>query len=373
MASLTLESELLSLLGGDDKARVMARYCGFDGFGGTTLQAAGAEFGITAERVRQILGEVVKRMADAHPPAPALERTLRFIAERMPAWADEIEPKLLSNGLSARAFRIEGVIRAAELLGRKPPFTITETPKARLVHALSPQALEAVLRVARRAIERHGVTTVNAVGADLLGVAPEAADSRIITTVLAGAEEFRWLDRSSEWFWLPGVPRNPVVRRIRKILSVANPVRFAELCVGIAREYRLQSFAPPAAILLELCRQVAGVQAEGDQIRADPKIDPHRVLSEVEEAIVNVLLTEGGVMRRAHLASLCLERGLNRSSFYSSLSHSPVIVPHGANLLGVIGTEMASGSAPNASPKRRSKYLHAKARAHAISLHRLMQ
>jgi len=333
----------------------------------------GAEFGITAERVRQILGEVVKRMARAHPPAPALERTLAFVAERIPAWADEIEPVLPAAGLSARPFRIEGVIRAAELLDRKPLFSITETPKARLVHALAPRSLDAVVRVARRAIERHGVTTVDAVAADLLETAPEAADNRLISTVLAGAGEFRWLDRSSEWFWLPDVPRNPLVRRLKKILSVANPVRFGELCTSIARDYRLQSFAPPAAILLELCRQVAGVQVEGDQIRADPKIDPHRVLSEVEEAIVNVLLTEGGVMRRAHLASLCLERGLNRSSFYSSLSHSPVIVPHGANLLGVIGTEMASGSAPNASPKRRSKYLHAKARAHAISLHRLMQ
>ncbi|HUI53836.1 MAG TPA: hypothetical protein VLY04_02620, partial [Bryobacteraceae bacterium] len=253
-----------SLLGGDDKARVMARYCGFDGLGGTTLQVVGAEFGITAERVRQILGEVVKRMADTHLPAPTLEKTLSFIAERIPAWADEIEPKLLAAGLSARPFRIEGVIRAAELLGRKPLFSVTETPKARLVHRLSASALDAVVRVARRAIERHGVTTVNAVAADLLEAAPEAADGRLITTVLAGAEEFRWLDRSSEWFWLPDVPRNPLVRRIRKILSVANPVKFAELSSGVAREYRLQSFTPPPAILLELCRQVPDVEVEGE-------------------------------------------------------------------------------------------------------------
>ena len=98
MASLPLESELLSLLGGDDKARVMARYCGFDGLGGATLQVVGAEFGITAERVRQILGEVVKRMTDAHPSAPTLEKTLSLIAECIPAWAEENGDELLGSG-----------------------------------------------------------------------------------------------------------------------------------------------------------------------------------------------------------------------------------------------------------------------------------
>ncbi|HUI56556.1 MAG TPA: hypothetical protein VLY04_16385, partial [Bryobacteraceae bacterium] len=155
--------------------------------------------------------------------------------------------------------------------------------------------------------------------------------------------------------------------------SVANPVKFAELSSGVAREYRLQSFTPPPAILLELCRQVPDVEVEGETIKANPKIDPHGVLSELEEAIVEVLLAHGRVMRRAELASLCLERGLNRSSFYSSLSHSPVIVPFAAGLLAVIGTEIASGSPPHPDSKRRSKYLHAKARAHALSLHRFTQ
>jgi len=372
MASLLLESELLSLLGGDDKARVMARYCGFDGRGGATLQAAGAEFGITAERVRQILGEVVKRVGDARQPAPALEKTLSFIAEHMPGGAEEIESKLLAAGLSARPFRIEGVLRAAELFGRKAPFFLTETPRARLVHTLSTQSLDAVVRVARRAIERRGVTTINAVAADLLEDERLAADGRLIATVLAAAEDLRWLDRASEWFWLPGVPRNPVVRRIRKILSVANPVLFSELCAGIGREYRLQSYSPPPAVLRELCRQAPGLQVEGERIKADPGIDPHEVLGELEEAIVDVLMANGRVMRRADLISVCLQRGLKRASFYSCLSHSPVIEPHAAGLLGLIGAEMADGPAQNSGTGRRSKYMHARARGHAISLHRLM-
>jgi hypothetical protein len=372
MASLLLESELLTLLGGDDKARAMARYCGFDGLGGATLQVVGSEFAITGERVRQILGEVVKRGASVCPQAPVLGRTLDFIAQCIPGFAHEIESKLQAAGLSATPFRIEGIIRAAELFDREPPFSVTEASKGRLVHGLSMQSLDAVVRAARRTVVRRGVTTIQAVAADLRDAVPESIDGRLIASVLAAGTDIRWLDRASEWFWLPDVPRNPLVRRIRKILSVANPVRFSELYAGIAREYRLQSLSPPAEVLVELCRQAPGVQVESDWIKAEPAIDPQEVLSELEQAIVDVLIANGRVMRRAELASVCIQRGLNRASFYSSLSQSPVIASYASELVGVIGTEMTTGPAQNICTRRRSKYLHTHARAHALTLHHLM-
>jgi len=368
-----LESELLSLLGGDEKARIVARYCGFDGLGGATLQAVGAEFGITAERVRQIVGEVVRRRAHDLSPAPILKKALAFIAAHTPGFAGDIERELASAGLSTRPFRIEGIIRAAELFAGTVPFSLTETEKARLVHSLSPQALDAIIKVARRAVERRGLATLDTVSAELREVAPEAAASRLIADVLNGAENIRWLDVSAGWFWLPDVPRNPLVRRVRKILSVANPVRAAELCAGVARESSLRSYSPPTAVLLELCRQIPGLRVCGESIQADPGISPHEVLGELEEAIVDILASHGGVMRRADLCTICRERGLKRSSFYSALSHSPVIAPYPAGLLGLIGTEIAPRSLPGQDGKQRSKYLHSKARAHALSFHKLMQ
>lgn len=368
-----LESELFSLLGRDDKARIAARYCGFDGLGGATLHVVGAEFGITAERVRQIVGEVVRRRGSASSAAPALEKAVAFIASHVPGFADDIERKLQSTGLSGRPFRIEGIIRAAELFARPVPFSLTETQKFRLVHSLAPQALDAIIRVARRAIERRGLATLDTVSGELREVAPGAAGSRLIADLLDGAGNLRWLDQSAGWFWLPDVPRNPVVRRIRKILSVANPVRLGDLCAGVARESGLQSDAPPAAVLLELCRQTPGVMVAGECIQAEPAINPSEVLGELEQAIVGVLVEHGGVMRRADLAVVCRERGLNRSSFYSALAHSPVIAAHPGGLLSVIGTEIAPGPVPGLDIKPRSKYLHSKGAAHAISFRKLMQ
>jgi hypothetical protein len=370
VAGRLLECELLSLLGGDDKSRVMARYCGFDGFGGATLHVVGEEFGITAERVRQILGEVVKRAAKGPPRSAVLDKTLSFVAGCIPARAEEIESKLPAAGLSEQPFRIEGLIRAAELFGRKPAFSLAELPKGRLVHGLSTQSLDAVVRAARRAIERRGVTTIHAVAADLLETVPEAAERRVITKVLEGAEDLRWLDQPAEWFWLPDVPRNPLVRRIRKILAMANPVPLSKLCAGIAREYRLQSYSPPAAVLLELCRQTPGVLVEGDLIKAEPPISPRGVLCETEQAIVDVLLEHGGAMRRAGLASACFERGVNRASFYGCLSYSPVIAPQPGGFLALVGTEMAPAPVPVNPP--RSRRVRGADRTHAVSLHHLM-
>jgi len=179
-----LEFELLKLLGGDEKARIAARYCGFDGLGGTTLQAAGAEFGITAERVRQIVGEVVRRRGRNLPPAPTLGQAIAFISGHIPGIADGIEGKLQSAGLSSGPFRIEGILRAAELFGQTVPFGLTETQRTRLVHSLSPQSLDTIVRVARRTIERRGLATIEFLSAELRETAPEASDSRLIVNVL---------------------------------------------------------------------------------------------------------------------------------------------------------------------------------------------
>jgi len=308
------------------------------------------------------------------PAAPVLDAAIAFIRAHTPGLAGDIEGKLQSSGLSALPFRIEGILRAAELFGRPAPFSLTETPKVRLVHSLSPPALDAIIRAARRAVERRGVATLHAVSAELRGLAPETAGSRLIADLLNGAENIRWLDEAAGWFWLPDVPRNPVVRRVRKVLSVANPVRLAELCAGVARESRLQSDPPPPAVLLELCRQTPGLRVDGESIAAEPAIDPREVLGDLEHAIVEVLVEQGGVMRRADLAVVCRERGVNRSSFYSALSQSPVIAVYPGGLLGVIGAEIAPGAAPDPDTKQRSRYLHSKARAaHAISFRKLLQ
>lgn len=338
-----LESELFALLGGDVKARIVARYCGLDGLGGTTLHRAGRDFGISAERVRQIVSGAAQQLHSRQPFTPVLDRTISFLAQHIPGRADEIERKLLSEGLSEVPFRLEGLIRAVELLDRKLPFSVIQTKRVRLVHHRPVHVIETIVRAGRRTIEHRGIATIGDVLLRLCDADGEGGP-QFVGDVLSSEEDFQWLDPTELWFWLSSVARNPMVTRIRKILSVANPVRVTALQAGIARDYRMRGLVAPARVLLELCRQIAGLQVDADVVRAAPPISRKRVLLAKEKRVLDLLARNGGLMRRASLASACLEKGMNRSTVYGLLEHSPIIASYAPGVFGPVGAETPAGA-----------------------------
>ena len=353
---IRLESELLTVLGSDFMAQVTARFLGLDGLGGMTLDAAGREFGVSAERVREIMSGVVRRLHGRQPFTPVLDRTISFLVQRVPGRADEMERELVSEGLSAVPFRLEGLIRAAELLGKTPPFSVVKTKTLRLVHGGSAHLIETIVRAGRRTIEHRGTATIGYVFADL-GGSDQEGFHQFVGDILSGEEDFHWLDPTGQWFWLSSVPRNPAVTRIRKILSVANPVRIAALQAGIARDYRMQGCVASLGVLLELCRQIEGLQVDADVVRATPPISRDSVLGNSEKRVLDLLATNGGLMRRANLASACREKGMNRSSFYGLVEHSPVIASYAPGVFGPVGAEIPPGvmkSLANSPPSRRA-------------------
>jgi hypothetical protein len=350
MANLPLESELLRLLGGDDKARIVARYHGLDGLGGTTLQGAGREFGLSAERVRQIVKEAAKQLSGSQPFTPVLDRTISLLRLYIPGRADEMERKLFSEGLSDIPFRLEGLIRVAELLGRTPPFSMTKTKRLRLVHCRPGHVIETIVRAGHRTIEHRGCATIGDVFARIREADREGGH-QFVTDVLSDEEDFHWLEPTGVWFWLSSVARNPMVTRIRKILSVVNPVRTAAIWAGIARDYRMRGCLAPAGVLVEFCRQIAGLQVDGDVVRAAPPISRDSALTSKEKRVLDLLARNGGLMRRESLASACLETGMNRSSFYGLLEHSPVIASYAPGVFGPVGAEISEVEPANCQPQ----------------------
>jgi hypothetical protein len=107
MRCLTLERELLHLLGTGRNARIAARYYGFDGRGGGSFQTVGNTFGLTRERVRQIVIAASKGLGRSRTVSRTLDRTLAYVADLIPAPAKMIEAELRSDGLTSRVFRLE--------------------------------------------------------------------------------------------------------------------------------------------------------------------------------------------------------------------------------------------------------------------------
>ena len=267
-SKLTLERELRDLLGTGRNVRIAARYYGFDGRGGGSLQAVGNEIGLTRERVRQIVTAASEWLSTGRPVSPTLDRTIAFVADHMPAVARKIEAELRSQRLTSGLFRLEGVIKAAELLGRRLPFSITEVKGERLVHARDIPSVDTIVRVARRITSRLGIATISNVVAEVRKVESGVCDRKLVVSALACLGGFHWLDQSADWFWLSDNPNNRVLNRIRKILSVANPINISELQAGIGRDYRMKGFSPPEKVLLEFCRQVPGLRVNDAMVKA---------------------------------------------------------------------------------------------------------
>ena len=155
---------------------------------------------------------------------------------------------------------------------------------------------------------------------------------------LACLRGFHWLEQSADWFWLSDSPNNRVLNRMRKILSVANPINISELWAGIGRDYRMKGFLPPKGVLLEFCRQVSGLRVNDETVTAEPAVSSDDVLSQVERDIVHILSEHGGTMTTSEFKSACLGMGVIRTTFYHCMEYSPIISKHANGLYGLIGS-----------------------------------
>jgi hypothetical protein len=342
-SKLTLERELCELLGTGRNARIAARYYGCDGRGGGTLQAVGNEIGLTRERVRQIVSAASQCLSSRRRVSPALDRTIAFVADHMPAAAEEIEAELRSQRLTSGLFRLEGVIKVAELLERRLPFSITEVGKERLVHSRDIPSVDTIARMARRVISHWGMATLSNVVAEVRKVGSDACDRKLVVSALACLGGFHWLEQSTDWFWLSDNPNNRVLNRIRKILSVANPINISELRAGIGRDYRMRGFSPPKRVLLEFCRQATGLCVNDETVKAAPVINADDVLTQTERDIIRILSEHGGSLATSEFTSVCLGMGVNRRTFYHNLVSSPIIARHAGGMYGLIGSGDRSG------------------------------
>jgi hypothetical protein len=352
-----LEDELFDLLKSTGQQErncfITTRNLGWDGKGGTTLQETADEFGLTRERVRQIVARTCESIDGQKPYAPTLDRTLEFVQRQLPGSAEELESKLVAEGLTRNSFRLEGLTDAANRLGREVSFHITSlrsrfgsgviNSKRLIVRTETGHEAKLVKQKAYRTIEHWGMATIDSIMDQINEKNTSSVSKESITDVLLSLHDFSWLDESSGWFWLSSSKRNRLLNQIEKILSVTNPVDVAAIRTGITRNYRLQGFAPPRRVLLELCRQVPEYRVEGSKICAVPSLNWIDVLADTEETMVRILKTQGPILPRTDLYDLCLKEGMNRATFYMYLGNSPVIAQYARGVYGLAGAEIEPG------------------------------
>jgi hypothetical protein len=332
--TLPLETELLALTGEDRDARIVARHLGFDGGGGANFQRIGNEFGLTRERVRQIVLIASKNEVSLPVDLPAFDLAIATVAASVPARACEVEAKLRSAGLTSGLFRLEGIVNVARLLGRTLPFSMRALRTDRFAVDRGFPAFNDIVAAARHNVRRSGMAAV----CDLVRSGLNAEESRremsIVEAVLVMQKGFRWLDQSTGWFWFSGVSGNLALRRIRKMLSVAVCLTLADLRAGLAR---MRNELPPDEVLIQFCLQAPGITVEGNKIRASSRIARARVLNKTEQDIFGILAEHNGRMPNSELICRANDLGIKRPTFYQCVSHSPIVSRYGRHY-GLIGS-----------------------------------
>jgi len=334
---LPLEKALFTVPRVDRDDSIVARHYGFDGRGGADFQRIGNEFGLTRERVRQIVFAADPLRQILFTGSPTLDRVIASIAAAIPAAAADIETNLQVAGLTSKPFRVEGIVNVAGLLRRGVPFRIGTWNQTRFVVSASWPRLGDFLTLARRDVRRHGMARIADFESSSHSAAGAQREARLIEDILSGQCDFRWLDRGSGWFWLADTPRNRAVCRVRKMLAVANPLAVSELRAGLAR---MGSPLAPEKTLLELCRQIDGLSVRGELIYAEPGIESRDVLNKTERDIFQLLSQNDGCMSNSELISQSSELGIKRPTFYQCVTHSPIVERYNGSNYRLIGSDL---------------------------------
>ncbi|HVP13416.1 MAG TPA: hypothetical protein VMV94_19745 [Phycisphaerae bacterium] len=340
-AGQTLEHELRDLVAGVTSQRnqqVFMRCQGWGGGGRRPLQVAAEEFGVTRERVRQICERTRTILRRRGHLCPILDRTLEYVASRVPMDAKVIEAELIDTHLTNSGFRLEQLEDAAATLGRRVPFVLDRIHGQVLAMPLGTSGVATlVLRAARRCVRRLGAANIEQVAAAVFGQVHIAVGIDLTLQVLRACPTVEWLDKRQGWFWLCPISKNRLARHIQKILSVARRISVSELGLALKRSRRHRGFSQPESVLREVCRRAPGCHLEGDVVVGDPEINQNNLLTGVEEKLVQILQQYGPVLPNHRFRELCVAAGLKPKTFAVYRKYSPVVKEYPGGMCGLRG------------------------------------
>ena len=353
----TVEQELLEIFAPADNPRnrrIVAAYYGWEGRLPSTLEELGRQYGLSRERVRQVCVRAVRQHRGARIFAPALDRALAFIAKRLPGRLETLQTDFDASGLTSCGLPLAAILQAAGFLGRDPQFAIVRVDCCQFV--VRPQwagLTRAIVQAARHRLQNLGIATLAEMVAEVnRRRGAGKADAELVAATLPALADFRWLDAKHTWFRLDSLPQYGLCNLILKALAVANPIEISQLRAAALRSRRFRRRVPPQSVLLEFCRHMSGVSVGVNRVTADPPPDWCAVLGSVEQILVAALREHGPIMDRAALEEECLRRGVNRFSFNATVMSSPILVPHGGSVYGLLGGKVSRKMLDAAASRR---------------------
>ena len=357
--SLSVESELLDILLSKNAAernkQVISDYYGFGGSPLVTLEVLGTRYKLTRERIRQICAPTKLAKLPLAPFAPALDSAMSLIKDSLPESAKKLEKELESQGLIRNGTTLDGLKRIAHVLRRDAQFECIGPTNSKFVLPKAQVAqLSKIEQMARKLVSKFGAAVIDDVLERCDITISEDKAEQLIVVALGSMKGFRWLDKSTGWFWFDSGHFSRLRPRIRKVLSICGRINVGELRTAIRRDYHLHGRVPPKRILLEICRQMEEVTVDGQDVVAVNDDDPMELIRGDEAILVELLQDYGPLCRMEDLQRLAGEAGVSRPSFWRCLQFCPTIVRYGPCVYGLIGVRVQPGVVESMAGVRRS-------------------
>lgn len=316
---------------------------GVDGEENITLQVIGDRYGLTRERIRQIVQKMVDRSAKLRLKTEHLDKLPDIIRPILPAPVDVVDIK--AREILGESLSIASVDRfCREILGRNlvaltdKPADMTHSWPLTVIDPLTHDmdriraVREAALRMIRSCGAAQALFVAGAAG-EILGRGVLPAEAIQDCQMVPG---FEWLMEKDGWFWFGEVPENRLISIAIKILvSAGQRVDSEEIVAGFARSRRVHyepgrqrpyMLEPPQQVVVEILRRVQGVQnVQHDDFLLTNRIPIEAVLSDAEQAVHSLMRSNGNIVSRHMLNMQLVETGkVKFMALQVSLDNSPI-------------------------------------------------
>lgn len=328
-ATLEGEFELIGLLAGSERnAGIVLSYLGFRRARPSTLTEAGQPFGLTRERVRQIVSAVVHELRARVLRPQRLITAMRALRRAAPvdvAAADEVVGRAVRTDGGATAACI---LRTVEVLtGRRQRLKrFNVGGSCFLLDERMSRVVQRVISDVRKRVAAKGVVRTRHVNAILTNRLQRRVLPGFVTALLDGLAGRVWLDPSNEWFTLGGPRRNRLANLVQKVLAVSPAIDLRALREGVRRNYYMNGFAPPTEVLGKCIESLGWAELRGSTVHSKSPLELEQVFGATAEAkVVQCLMNHGPVLTGAELIELATSAGCADVSVNHALCYSAVL------------------------------------------------
>ena len=227
------------------------------------------------------------------------------------------------KGSPHTALQYSALLKTARMFGRAPKFTVEQTGGKMFVVA-GAGIIPSIVDAALKSIGAQGVQTVSALCQAVPEIHQRRTDPIFVRQVLNTRRDVRWLDDDEKIFWLASVPRNPVVRSLRKVLCYASPVSLPVLHKAIARipSHRLALSRPQLA---RFCEQVLFCRVADGSVERIAPLSAAKLISSPEKTVCRILRRNGNELPIQRLQRLCAAAGVQKPNLWRIVLYSPLI------------------------------------------------